>query len=70
MVLSRKKVVCPLQVGGEILPKVEEFKYLGVLFTTEGDWQIDQCSNAVDVPVCRVEEGLPVNLRSYSHVWS
>ncbi|KAI3376691.1 hypothetical protein L3Q82_017116 [Scortum barcoo] len=25
--------MCPLQVGGEVLPQVEEFKYLGVLFT-------------------------------------
>ena len=25
-----------LQVGNEILPQVEEFKYLGVLFTSEG----------------------------------
>ncbi|XP_077077941.1 uncharacterized protein LOC143731159 [Siphateles boraxobius] len=32
MVLSRKRVACPLQVGGEFLPQVEEFKYLGVLF--------------------------------------
>ena len=36
MVLDRKKVVCPLRVGGEPLPQVEEFKYLGVLFTSEG----------------------------------
>ncbi|XDV39599.1 hypothetical protein PO909_008816 [Leuciscus waleckii] len=36
MVLSRKKVACLLQVGGEFLPQVEEFKYLGVLFTSEG----------------------------------
>ncbi|KAK7925336.1 hypothetical protein WMY93_007646 [Mugilogobius chulae] len=36
MVLDRKKVLCPLQVGGESLPQVEEFKYLGVLFTSEG----------------------------------
>ena len=27
---------CLLQVGEEILPQVEEFKYLGVLFTSEG----------------------------------
>ncbi|KAI3375410.1 hypothetical protein L3Q82_021893 [Scortum barcoo] len=32
----RKRVACPLQVGGEVLPQVEEFKYLGVLFTSEG----------------------------------
>ena len=29
-------MACPLQVGGEFLPQVEEFKYLGVLFTSEG----------------------------------
>ncbi|KAI3357002.1 hypothetical protein L3Q82_003637 [Scortum barcoo] len=28
MVLDRKRVACPLQVGGEVLPQVEEFKYL------------------------------------------
>ncbi|XP_042604086.1 uncharacterized protein LOC122141275 [Cyprinus carpio] len=36
MVLSRKRVACPLQVGGDLLPQVEEFKYLGVLFMSEG----------------------------------
>ena len=36
MVLSRKRVECPLQVGGEVLPQVEEFKYLGILVTSEG----------------------------------
>ncbi|KAK0153213.1 putative uncharacterized transposon-derived protein F52C9.6 [Merluccius polli] len=33
MVLNRKRVECTLRVGDEILPQVEEFKYLGVLFT-------------------------------------
>ncbi|KAK3538079.1 hypothetical protein QTP70_028636 [Hemibagrus guttatus] len=44
MVLDRKKVACTLQVGGEFLPQVEEFKYLGVLFTSEGrmDREIDR----------------------------
>ncbi len=36
MVISREKVACPLQVGGEFLPQMEEFKYLGVLFMSEG----------------------------------
>ncbi|XP_062296309.1 uncharacterized protein LOC134000829 [Scomber scombrus] len=36
MVLSRKRVECTLRVGDEILPQVEEFKYLGILFTSEG----------------------------------
>ncbi|KAK3529557.1 hypothetical protein QTP70_031980, partial [Hemibagrus guttatus] len=44
MVLNRKKVACTLQVGKEVLPQVEEFKYLGVLFTSEGrlDREIDR----------------------------
>ncbi|KAK3556314.1 hypothetical protein QTP70_007118 [Hemibagrus guttatus] len=44
MVLDQKKVACTLQVGGEVLPQVEEFKYLGVLFTSEGrmDCEIDR----------------------------
>ncbi|KAK3517849.1 hypothetical protein QTP70_020994 [Hemibagrus guttatus] len=44
MVLDRKKVACTLQVGEELLPQVEEFKYLGVLFTSEGrmDREIDR----------------------------
>ncbi|KAI3356011.1 hypothetical protein L3Q82_017283, partial [Scortum barcoo] len=29
MVLDRKRVACPLRVGGEVLPQVEEFKYQG-----------------------------------------
>lgn len=36
MVLSRKRVACPLRIGDEVLPQVEEFKYVGVLFTSEG----------------------------------
>ncbi|TWW73387.1 hypothetical protein D4764_15G0007810 [Takifugu flavidus] len=36
IVLDWKKVECLLRVKEEILPQVEEFKYLGVLFTSEG----------------------------------
>ena len=36
MVLSRKLMDCLLRVGNESLPQVKEFKYLGVLFTSEG----------------------------------
>ncbi|KAK3535605.1 hypothetical protein QTP70_017246, partial [Hemibagrus guttatus] len=48
MVLNRKKVACTLQVGGEVLPQVEQFKYLGVLFTSEGrmDREIDRWISA------------------------
>uniref|UniRef100_A0A8C6M0A0 Reverse transcriptase domain-containing protein n=1 Tax=Nothobranchius furzeri TaxID=105023 RepID=A0A8C6M0A0_NOTFU len=36
MVLIQKSVECILRARDEILPQVEEFKYLGVLFTSEG----------------------------------
>ncbi|KAI3368070.1 hypothetical protein L3Q82_026885 [Scortum barcoo] len=50
-VLGRKRVACPLWVGGEILPQGEELKYLEkVLFRSEGkmereiDRRLDWCS--------------------------
>uniref|UniRef100_A0A8C6KH39 Reverse transcriptase domain-containing protein n=1 Tax=Nothobranchius furzeri TaxID=105023 RepID=A0A8C6KH39_NOTFU len=44
MVLDWKRVACQLWVRREVLPQVEEFKYLGVLFTSEGrrDREIDR----------------------------
>ncbi|KAI3362854.1 hypothetical protein L3Q82_001889 [Scortum barcoo] len=54
-----KRVACPLPVGGEVLPQVEEFKYLGVLFTSEGkmereiDRRIGAASCSYAVGVCR-----------------
>ncbi|MDG2555420.1 reverse transcriptase domain-containing protein [Vibrio parahaemolyticus] len=36
MILCWKVVYCLLWVGRELLPQVREFKYLGVLFTSEG----------------------------------
>jgi len=36
LVLCRKPVDCSLQVGTECLHQAKEFKYLGVLFTSEG----------------------------------
>ena len=44
MVLSWKRVDCPLQVGEESLPQMEEFKYLRVLFMSEGkmEWEVDR----------------------------
>uniref|UniRef100_A0A3P9D6Y1 Uncharacterized protein n=1 Tax=Maylandia zebra TaxID=106582 RepID=A0A3P9D6Y1_9CICH len=41
MVLSRKRVECPLRVGDEFLPQVEEFKYLGVLFASDGRRELE-----------------------------
>ncbi|KAI3367814.1 hypothetical protein L3Q82_026645 [Scortum barcoo] len=54
MVLDRKRVACPLRVGGEVLPQVEEFKYLGVLFTSEGkmEREIDRRIGAASAVKC------------------
>ena len=41
MVLCKKPVACSIQVGTECLPQVEEFKYLGVLFTSEAKMERD-----------------------------
>ncbi|KAI3366586.1 hypothetical protein L3Q82_009202 [Scortum barcoo] len=60
MVLDRKRVACPLRVGGEVLPQVEEFKYLGVLFTSEGKIGAPKGQDHADTsgrnefPPCRV----------------
>ncbi|KAI3358338.1 hypothetical protein L3Q82_014781 [Scortum barcoo] len=62
MVLDRKRVACPLRVGGEVLPQVEEFKYLGVLFTSEGkmEREIDRRIGAASaVMLCAVKVGVP-----------
>ncbi|KAI3357004.1 hypothetical protein L3Q82_003641 [Scortum barcoo] len=60
MVLDRKRVACPLRVGGEVLPQVEEFKYLGVLFTSEGkmEREIDRRIGAASA-VMRSVYGVP-----------
>lgn len=63
-----KKVVCPLRISGEILPQVEKFKYLGVLFTSEGKVECEircgVCSDAVASPICRGEEGAKLKGKS------
>uniref|UniRef100_A0AAQ4PCE6 Reverse transcriptase domain-containing protein n=1 Tax=Gasterosteus aculeatus aculeatus TaxID=481459 RepID=A0AAQ4PCE6_GASAC len=41
MVLSRKPMDCLLQVGMCPYPQVKEFKYLGVLFTSEGKMECE-----------------------------
>lgn len=48
MVLSWKRAGCPLQDGEEALPKVGEFKYLRVLFKSEGkmERESDWCLGA------------------------
>ena len=76
MVLGRKRVVCLLWVGAEILPQVEEFKYLRVLFTSEGKMRLEidrrvAAVSAVMHTLCRSgEDGLPVDLCSHPQLWS
>ena len=43
MVLSQKWIGCLLQVGSEVLLQMEEFKYLRILFTSDG--RIEQKSD-------------------------
>lgn len=47
-----------LQVGTEVLPKTEDFKYLGIWFTSERRRKqgVDSCSRVNPVPVCCGEE--------------
>ncbi|KAK0144408.1 Ankyrin repeat and sterile alpha motif domain-containing protein 1B [Merluccius polli] len=41
MVLCRKMVDCSLRVGSELLPQVKEFKYLQILFMSEGKMECE-----------------------------
>ena len=72
IVLDQTKVACSHRVGGELLPQVEEFKCLGVLFTSEErmEREIDRWIGACFfvVSVCHSED-LLVNLCSYPHLW-
>ena len=71
MVLDRKKVACFLRVGGELLPQVEELKYLGVLFTSEGRMEREP-DRRIGAAAAVMQKGkaldLPVNLCSYPHL--
>ena len=62
MVLNQKRVECTLRVGDEILPQVEEFKYLRVLFTSEGRMEreidrADRCGVCSNVDSARIRHG-------------
>ncbi|KAI3369961.1 hypothetical protein L3Q82_024762 [Scortum barcoo] len=80
MVLDRKRVACPLRVGGEVLPQVEEFKYLGVLFTSEGkmEHEIDRRIGAASAVmrsvyrtiVVKMELSRKANLSIYRSVYA
>ncbi|KAK0151875.1 putative uncharacterized transposon-derived protein F52C9.6 [Merluccius polli] len=65
MVHNRKRVECTLRVGDEILPQVEEFKYLGVLFTSEGSMELDRRIGAASA-VMRTLHGSVVVKRELS----
>ena len=55
MVLSQQRVKCPLWVGSEVLPQVEEFKYLRGLLMSEGSItdKIDRQIGAASALMCR-----------------
>ncbi|CAM4549683.1 unnamed protein product [Leuciscus chuanchicus] len=69
MVLSRKRVAFPLQVGGEFLPQVEEFKYFGVLFTSEGrmEQEIDRQISAASAVMQSIYRSIYVPTLTYGH---
>lgn len=58
------KVACCTQVSGEPLSQVEEFKYLGVLFESEGRME-QETGRWIDAPVvvlvCCGKEGAELN---------
>ncbi|KAK0153876.1 hypothetical protein N1851_004048 [Merluccius polli] len=62
MVLCQKMVDCSLRVGSVLLPQVKEFKYLGILFTSEGKMECEMDrrigSDAGIVPDCCVKRYL------------
>lgn len=56
---QHQKVVCPLLVGRETLPEVEEFKYLQILLPSEGRRedkikQVERCSVCSDAIVVQL----------------
>uniref|UniRef100_A0A674P165 Reverse transcriptase domain-containing protein n=1 Tax=Takifugu rubripes TaxID=31033 RepID=A0A674P165_TAKRU len=69
MVLDRKKVECLLRVKEEILPQVEEFKYLGVLFTSEGrmEQEIDRRIGAASTVMRTLHRSIFVPTLTYGH---
>ncbi len=62
MDLSRKRVDCPLWVREELLPQVEEFKYLGVLFRSEGkmEREIDRWTGAASAVMQMLNQSVVV----------
>ncbi|TWW69645.1 hypothetical protein D4764_18G0004510 [Takifugu flavidus] len=69
IVLNRKKVECLLRVKEEILPQVEEFKYLGVLFTSEGrmEQEIDRRIGAASAVMRTLHRSIFVPTLTYGH---
>ncbi|CAB1448574.1 unnamed protein product [Pleuronectes platessa] len=84
MTLSRKPMDCLLRVGNESLAQVKEFKYLRVLFASEGTMEREigrssgggiafalphRCNEKRAEPQGKALD-LPVDLRSSPHLWS
>ncbi|KAK5610806.1 hypothetical protein CRENBAI_026044 [Crenichthys baileyi] len=49
-------MACPLQVGGEFLPQVEEFKYLRIFLQVRGEWSEGSTNGLVRLPSRRGSE--------------
>ena len=60
---SQKRMECPVRVRSELLPQVEDFKYLGVMFTTGGriEQKIDKWINMASA-VMQMPKFLPMAL--------
>ncbi|KAM9712507.1 uncharacterized protein ACNS7B_023039 [Menidia menidia] len=75
MVSHRKRVECLLRVGADVLPQVEEFKYLGVLFANGGrEREIDRRIGAASAVMRALYRSVvmkrSVDLRSHPRLWS
>ena len=62
MVLSRKRVDFPLQVNGQSVTRVNEFKYLGVLFPSEGKMkrEIDRRNGAASATTRKLKRAVVI----------
>ena len=62
MVIDQKRVECNLRVGEEILTQAEEFKYLGVVFTSEGkiEREIDRWIGAASAVIQALHQSVVV----------
>jgi len=63
------KTECALRVGSELLPQAKEFKYLGVLFTSEGkmEREMDKRIGAASAVMWALYRSIYVPTLTYAH---